>query len=235
MDQPLLRTNSPAGDYWTLYIIYDQRNGNTQIIPISFLPTGEIDLVRTSTFNLSSAVEILAPTTALIHTLTGNTSLDLLKLLGFLFTSFYWLSLLQFGQLAPFTYDFSSKGPNFTAPRSFTSTNNIFVNSTLFQIYSVYLRNTLVPLLNATIWPGVTLPPFLPLDETNQLHPTPVTIVRTYTCSKRQMKPWLNATISVPTADYAILATAYTILIFILKGFQKPIEECMSAEYGTKS
>src|SRR6266496_3154246 len=110
MDQPLLRTNSPAGDYWTLYIIYIQQNGNTQIIPISFLATGEKDLIHVSTFNLSRAVKILAPTTTLIHTLAGNTSIDLLKLLGFLFTSFYWLSLLQFGQLAPFSYDFSFEG-----------------------------------------------------------------------------------------------------------------------------
>jgi hypothetical protein len=144
-----------------------------------------------------------------------------LKLLNFYFVSVYWPNSLKFGQIAPGTYNFTADGVRvFTEPKYFEFTNNIFINNTLFQIFSSILRDDVVPLLRFA-WPEVSLPPFLPLNESNRLQPAPATIFRTYSCYERHLKGWFNATISVLVANYALLGGAYKVSIFLAGWFQK--------------
>lgn len=221
MDDPTL-PNSPAGDFWTIYIVYVFQNSTqTQYIPISYLPTGELDLQHTTDEDIVKVSTLLGPTVELVSSNNRNNSFDMLKFLNFMFVTSYWVNLGAFGQLSPTTYTWTDQGmPNFSQPINFSSRNNIFVNDTLFQIYSSYLHDVIVPLLRSW-WPQVTLPPFLPLSERNQLQLAPGRIIRNYTCSERRMKGWVSVVISVLAADYALLGGAYHIFIYIASWFQK--------------
>ena len=180
----------------------------------------------------SKAETLLAPTISYIANVTESHTFDLLKLLNFCFVSDYWLSLMRFGQIAPATYNFTSRGfPIFTEPKYFQPTNNIFVNNTLFQIYSSILRNDIVPLL-LFAWPEASLPPFLPLDENNYLQPAPAIIFRTYTCYERHLRGWFDATISVLVVNYALLGGAYKIFIFFAGWFHKRREDEGNLPHG---
>src|SRR5271169_4759481 len=104
-------SNSPAGDYWTLYIVYTPQNGTQpQYIPISYLPTGEIDVEHTSTDDLQKATRLLNPTIEFLELATRNASLDLFKVLNFVYVTDYWFEILSLGQLSPTTYNFTNQG-----------------------------------------------------------------------------------------------------------------------------
>lgn len=93
--------------------------------------------------------------------------------------------------------------------KKFPSTNNIFINQTLFHIYSSYLRNTVVPLLN----PGSSLPEFSSLTGENSLKAEDKTFTRTYACVERQLKAPISLIISVLVADYTLIMSAYSVVL----------------------
>jgi hypothetical protein len=221
LDQPQ-QLNSPANDYWTWYIEYSSQNETQMMyVPISFLPTGEVDELHTTNDDLVKAETLLTPSISYIANITGNHTIDFLKLLNFYFVSDYWLNLAKFGQIAPATYNYTTRGaPIFGEPIYFPPTNNIFVNNTLFQIYSSVLRDDIIPLL-LFAWPEASLPPFLPLNEDNRLQLAPATIFRTYSCCERRLKGWFEAIISILVANYALLGGAYKIFIFLAGWIQK--------------
>jgi hypothetical protein len=103
--------------------------------------------------------------------------------------------------------------PDFSNPTSYPDTNNIFVNNTLFQIYSTYLRETLSPLLNLSV------PEFLPLNETNRFYPNEVTFLRSYDCQVRNLKPGI--VFSVFAVDFAFASGAYTLVLLIAGIYEK--------------
>jgi hypothetical protein len=140
-----------------------------------------------------------------------------LVLINWLYVSIFWLTLYDMGQISSVSYGISGS-VDFSSPTFHTSANNIFVNNTLFQSYSSYLRNVI---LESTFFQLSYLPDFLPLSNTNSLKPIDTPIYRTYSCSKRQLKGWFSVLISVLAADYALLAGLYTIVIYITGKFQK--------------
>jgi hypothetical protein len=144
----LRNINTPAGYYWTLFIgvTSTETYGYETPYPISFLPTGKIDAIHTLPEILRNVTLILEPTIMLMQHISGDPAFNIWKLLNFVFVSYYWLLLRDLGEIAPTAYNFSiSDSPQTTI---FPSTNNVFINETLFHIYSEYILNTIIPLFN---------------------------------------------------------------------------------------
>lgn len=212
--------NTPAGDSWTLYLGYTPADSIIEnLIPITFLPDGDIDK-STSTESLDTANALLAPTISLLRSLTGDPEFNFWQLFNWIIVSYYWLFLQDFGQTAPTYYKLTLEGiPNTSSPIFYTSTNNIFVNQTLFGIYSSYL-NTILSLFNSSEL-GFPPPEFLPLDSNNSLRPTATSFLRSYSCWQRQSKPWFSAAVSVIVADYAFMALGYSLVVMTASWWQK--------------
>src|SRR5438552_5110584 len=100
-----LEPNTPAGDYWSFYLAFTLRNMSEveRKIPISFLPTGEIDMTHTSNENLVFANNLLAPTIQILRAITDN-SFDLWRFMNWMFVGFYWGLLADLRQIAPTAY-----------------------------------------------------------------------------------------------------------------------------------
>jgi hypothetical protein len=219
--------NTPAGDYWTLFVgvISTETYGYEMPYPISFLPTGEIDVIHTPLESLRNITLILEPTITLMRHISGDPAFNIWKLLNFMFVSYYWLLLGDLGEIAPTAYNFSiSDSPQTTI---LPSTNNIFINETLFHIYSEYILNTIIPLFNKffSVDSGSDLLPLIPLNDVTRFRPFETTFLRSYSCGKRQKKYWVNLIISVFAADYALLAGSYSILVMVLSWSQKRKDE----------
>jgi hypothetical protein len=219
--------NTPAADYWTLYILYTLQNATLPYdeiaIPIVFLPTGEIDFTRTKSSDYLLANNILRPTIALLQA-SGGANFDIWKFLNWLFISFYWTTLADLGQVAPTTYsltNFIEGSPvgiaNTSQPQtSFPATNNIFVNETLFNIYQSYFRNTLLPLD-----PAFVVPTFNSPNGGNELQPVATEFIRSYACWERKWKGVLAAIVSVIVADYALFFGPYHFYIWFAGWLRK--------------
>ena len=179
---------------------------------ITFLPTGQVDTSLTPPSNLSAANAILAPTIQRVEqaALAANISnFDFWELMNWVFVSHYWALLADFGQLAPSTFTYNSAGNVVSyTPISYPTTNNIFVNGTLFDVYYSYLSNTVLPLFRAT------LPAFTPLSETNKMSLNDVSLQLLYSCTDLQLKSSQNLVISIIVADWALISGAFTIVLF---------------------
>jgi len=193
-------------------------------IPLVFLPTGELDLSLTNASDLQLANNILSPTVALLNKF--QPTLDIWKLLNWIFVSFYWTILADFGQVAPTTFyylsDVSETGSvsivNLTAPTVYPPTNNIFVNESLFEIYESYLRNELL----LALAPSLFVPPFAPLNSTNRLEPKDVEFVQNYSCWKRAWKSfWLDAVVSVLVAQYSLFFGTFSFFLLVAAWFHR--------------
>jgi hypothetical protein len=170
---------------------------------------------------LARANTLLTPTIKLLRSVSGDQNFDIRRLLNFWFMSYHWLMLLDFGLDAPtvFIGDPAQSIPDFSQPIVYLPTNNLFVNDSLFQIYSSYIHNTLVPLVQQTD-PAYNIPEFSPLTKDNHFQPFNTTLFRSYPCTERQLKGWGSVVVAVLAASYAILAGSYTVLISVLGWYQ---------------
>lgn len=223
--------NTPANDKWILFIQFRRTNETfTTTIPIYFHPTGDIDFSKTSQvdFNLANRLMFPASFPLTVAAAENNVTLDFWKLLNWLYISFYWTVLADFGQISPTISNPRSGGllsfKDFSTSTTYPSTNNIFVNNTLFTIYSSYMFATILPMLN------ISLPTtFAALDSENRLFEQDQSFARTYSCTVRQWKPPLTALISIVVAEYAFLKGAYIVFILIATWFQKrKFEDCIN-------
>ena len=215
----LLKPNTPADDYWILYLSYSQNTSvaqNPTRIPIAFLPTGDIDMTHTLPSDLEKANNLIKPTIQILRDISGDNSFDIWRLFNWLFVGIYWSLLADLGQIAPTAYDITI--PLDPQLVSFPPTNNIYVNQTLFEIFSDYFNSTIVPLFLKF---GITPPPPILLDDNTRLKPIETTLLRSYSCAQRQPKSPISLIISVIAADYALIAGAYTITLYIAGQFQK--------------
>jgi len=217
------KPNTPAGEYWTLYIAYSRYMGLSPEtrIAIAFLPTGEIDSTHTNNDTLTRANALLAPTVKILREILGDSTVDFWKFINWIIVTGYWAFLADLGQIAPTAYDLSI--PNSPQPVAFPSSNNIFINETLFEIYSGYFNNTLLPFvrnfLNMSQYPPVLL------NNASRLTRTETTLLRSYTCTTRQLKNGLGLVIAVIAADYALIIGAYSFVSFIAGWLQKRKDE----------
>jgi len=131
-----------------------------------------------------------------------------------MFISYYWIFLYDLGQIAPTTYSYSDiidNGPGVVnlsqAPKTHTSTNNIFINQTLFDIYYSYIRSTF----------GSQVPQLSGPGNEAALERDDALFLQSYSCLQRQWKSPLNVLISVFAADYALFFGLYS-LVFLIAG-----------------
>jgi hypothetical protein len=214
--------NTPADDHWTLTISYGFINETiNRFIEVIFLPTGEVDLIHTRNTDYATANTLLAPTISLLR----SNQIDLWRLVNWLFVSIYWTTLNDFGLISPTPYVLPSSGfgnADFSHPIPFPSTNNIFVNATLFDIYSSYLRDIILPFI------GFPDPEFAPVDEVNRLQQTGATFLRSYTCTIRQLKNKVGLIFSVWAVVYALVGGGYKVVMLIVGTFLKREEDSKS-------
>jgi hypothetical protein len=211
--------NTPADDHWTLEIRYSFINETVdKYLPIVFLPTGEIDFSRTQTADFAAANSLLAPTFSLLRAQAGSAQLNPWKFINWLFVSVYWTTLNEFGHTSPTPYVFldtrAGSHPDFSRPIQFLPINNIFVNTTLFDIYSSYLRDTILPLLNYSSLE------FAGLDSVNRLEQTERTFLRSYSCVQRTKKANITFIFSVFAVVYAFVSGGYTLVMLVAGALQ---------------
>lgn len=211
-------SNSPASDHWTLFIGYS-RLDETDQIPITYLSSGEIDPIRTSQTNISRANALLEPAVAVLRKTAADRGLDFdfWEFMNWFFVGFYWGILADVGQISPVNYDPLPISPlprlntvNFTAATIYDSTNNCFVNETLFDKYSRYLTGKLLPLL------GYPSPQIARLSDTNRLTPVATTFYRSYVCTIRDWKNALEATFAVFTNGYILVTAGMAAVLLIV-------------------
>jgi hypothetical protein len=173
-------------------------------------------MTLTSLDDLTIANTLLAPTVGLLREIMDDTNFDFWRFFNWIMVTYYWVLLADLGQIAPTAYDLTTSTPQ---PVLFPSTNNPFVNETLFQVYFDYFNSTLRPFLEeAYRTPGP--PPVLLNDET-RLTSTQTTLLRSYTCSWMRIRSPLNLIIQVMAADYALIVGAYTVVRLTTGWWQK--------------
>ena len=186
---------------------------------INFLPTGEIDFLGTSPGDLMAVNEIMLPVMRALQNTSDiiGLDLDLWKIINWFVVSSYWTILADLGQISPTYTPLSSRLYNrddlSTAIRH-PSTNNIFANETLFNIYSDHLLSTVLPLLNIPA-------PRAGLNNQNRSISQYRTFKRSYSCTVRKWKSPLSAVVSILVAEYAFLRGAYSLFMFVAAWYQK--------------
>jgi len=215
-----LDSGTPANGSWTLSISYlNQSAVKPSFVRITFLPTGQVDTTRTSQSSLNAANALLNPTIQAIGSFANSSHIpdfNFWQLINWMFVSQYWALLADFGQVAPepFTYDSSGTFVSYN-PVPYPSTNNIFVNDTLFDIYYSYLLHTVLPLFQ------IQLPDFSPLNQTNQLSNSDVSLKLLYACQDLQLKSSSNLVISVLVADWALITSMFAIAVFMGAAYER--------------
>src|SRR5437762_9167662 len=106
--------------------------------------------------------------------------------------------------------------PDFSRAIRYPNTNNIFINNTLFSIYSNILRRQIDPLMNLSITST-----FAPLDDTNRFTPFESSFQRSYACEVRRLKTPVTAIISVVVAAYALIRGGYMLFISLAAWYEK--------------
>jgi hypothetical protein len=224
-------------DLHSIAISYTSNNGTQGTVNVAFYANG----TRDNTTDFAGATALLNPTFQIIED-DSKEPIDIWAFINWYMTSAYWTFLYQFGDIAPTIYEQASAGqtseifldgqllingmgyPNFSAPITSPPTNNIFWNETLFDIYTVYLRNTLLPLL-LRIYPEFNntfvLPPFLPLNDSNRAERVPTSIYTSYQCSEYVWKGWASALVSVLVSVFSLWTTGFAIMIWILMKLER--------------
>jgi len=217
--------NTPADGYYTAVFRYPGADGKSdgRQAAITFLSTGEIDHTRTSEADLAAATTLLDPAISLLRlrALQGGINLDFWEFINWIVVSHYWTFLAIVGQVSPTMYPPISSPyfpepftANFSHPKTYPTTNNIFINATLFHIYSTYLTNTILPIL------GIASPRIAALDDVNKLQPSNRTFLRTYVCQIRQWKDPFGAFFAVITSVYVFTTGPFNAIILIARYFE---------------
>jgi len=178
-------------------------NGTGSFVLITFdTLTGNVDMTLTSESDYQIASQLLFPGTK------GSDLTDNWQQLDWWFVNTYWITLYDLGQVVP-DYFYG----NYTDPYvavSLPSTNNIFLNPTLFETYFNIWNNS---------W-GADMPR-INLNATNRLYANPTTFLQTYACVQRVPKPILSIIINVIVADVSLTLAAYGFIIWVLETFKK--------------
>ena len=227
--------NTPADDQWTLQFQYIQTYGSLSSsfnVPVTFLSTGAVDFTRTSTKDWETINELFSPLIVIVDVGSSvyGVNWNFWQLINWWFVGLYWRILVDLGQDSVTIYPPSTQSgrgfnpPDFSRATHYSSNNNIFVNNTLFSIYSDIMRNQIFPLGDPS-YNRSSVSPFAPLDDENRFTPFNSSFQRSYSCVTRKWKAPLTALISVLVAVYALIKGGYTLLIFIAAQVQKRREQ----------
>jgi hypothetical protein len=166
-----------------------------------------IDKTRTLPSDIDQANVLLAPAIAKLQAQT-NVTFDFWELMNWLFVSVYWTAFYDVGQISP----------TLTGRTEMPSTNNIFVNQTLFEYYTSYLRHTVLPFLGPkTDWE----PDFDNLTNENCLKAIDVEFVRSYQCVEKRLKSPISLIVYLIAADYAMIGIPRAMVIWIAIWIQR--------------
>src|SRR5262249_1601771 len=144
---------------------------------------------------------LLAPSIESISNATGTTSFDFWKFMNWVCVSQYWLTLYDLGQVRPVLFANPLEGESqFSQPVIFPSTNNIFLNASLFEIYSSWLPDVVLPVVQLVL-PETKLPSFMPISDSNKVEEFDAMFYRSYPCVERRLKSWFSLIISVFAAN----------------------------------
>jgi hypothetical protein len=183
---------------------------NQEASDLAFLPTLGLDVAQTKGY--ASANTTLFPTIQIISaaaTQVGIKNFDFWQLINWMFVVHYWGLLADFGQIAPTAWNFSDSNFQNYGPVPFSAGNNIFINESLFELYYDYFNSTVMPLY------GYIFPPFAPLNETNKLDQSNVSLRALYACSDLTLRSSQSLVIAVIVADWAFITTFFTIALVI--------------------
>jgi hypothetical protein len=99
----LLQPNTPANDYWELKLATSQIGSLTENDSyLIFSVNGTtIDTARTLQADLARVNSFLAPAISNLHVQLNEVPFDFWELLNWLYVSYYWIVLADFGQTAP--------------------------------------------------------------------------------------------------------------------------------------
>jgi hypothetical protein len=215
---------TPADEFWTLHIQYKFENETTpRNVDIIYLPNGNIDFTKTQKSDIEMVNAALQPMIMNVElaALRQGMTVDFWKVINWMFVSSYWGILTDLGQTTTTTYPLiripAGQKVDLSSPTYHPETNNIWVNDTLYGIYSEFLLSTIVPLLGGSL-PRAT---FAPLNETNRIHPTTTTFRTTYTCNIRELKAPIPAIVSIVVSDYAFIKGGYSLFIFLAAWYEK--------------
>jgi hypothetical protein len=186
-------------------------DGNGSIIPNLYISNASFSTFADVTFDPAAPGEncqISRSDVETLHIIFGRQNyLERVCATAAMFVVWYWVGLADLGQV-------TSQGA--TGQES----NNIFVNETLFELYSSFINSTIIPHLNRPGWN--TSFNILPVSETNKpLSNSPVSLYTMLTCSQRQIKGWVSFVVSVAAADTALILGVYNVFIFIAGWIQK--------------
>jgi hypothetical protein len=151
---------------------------------------------------------------------------DALRFVNWLVVSYYWIYLADVGQTAPTIYEERGRGLSTSMenvnlmqpPTVFKSTNNIFINRTLFDIYDTYSRDKLFPLLrhlDSRI--SRTLPEFrIPNNTSNQRVAERTKIRQIYLCTIRHMETLSSIVSVVSSVHIWVMAIVYNVICALM-------------------
>src|SRR5438105_2636238 len=211
-------------DHWSTHIRYTSTNDTVpKLLRIRFLPTGDIDTSLTAQSDLVMGARLLSPVTSQFRSIATaqGVDLDFWKCMNWLIVSWYWIFLADLGQDSPLTYYWPVlqmpwlSAPDFSKPFQHSATNNIFINETLFSIYSDFMRKQILPFLKI----NATTAEFAPLHDSFIFPPT--SLMRSYNCIERRLKPPFTAIFSIVVADYAFIMGGFSLFLFISSWYQK--------------
>jgi hypothetical protein len=193
-----------ACNSWQLVGVYDYTDADQFEVSVEYLPGGKIQ-------NL-----ILPPALQVENEDDPWSQKDFWNYLGLLFETVYWTFLGDFGQISPTEYPKVEDAVNeqnfsifdFSVSETLPSTNNIFVNSSLYQIaWNTGTKSLQSP----SSWqvPAFSNSKNLPLT-TNE-----TVFIQSYLCEQRRLKSPFSLFITVVVADYALITGAYNFVLLI--------------------
>jgi len=222
-------TNSPANGNWELLIQYTKIDNIVPVaIPINFLVTCDTVQSSSSSESLKAAEELFASVIAVVNSQAAQVgvSVNFWTLLCRVIVGYHWKLLNDLGQISPTTYGPIPPQPlpdwyqyNFSQVQHLAPTNNIFVNKTLFDDYSSYIFNTVLPLFN------ISAPTVAPLEPGNELQPRLVTFSKYYSCQMRQFRAPAVAIISIGLSVYFLIKLPFAAATFVVPPLEEYLEK----------
>jgi hypothetical protein len=124
--------------------------------------------------------------------------------MGVIVEGLHWLLLADFGQVAPTEYpslaSYNTSNLNLSGAELYPSTNNIFENSTLYDLTLTML----------SAFEDVSLDP--PINSNFPLAPNQTVLVQSYSCQVRELKQPASLLITLIAADYVLIFGGYKLV-----------------------
>jgi hypothetical protein len=141
--------------------------------------------------------------------------------MGVIFEGLHWLLLADFGQVEPTEYpsllSYNTSNLNLSGAELYPATNNIFDNSTLYELtlgmISSFQDMNLDPPISSNDFP---------------LQPNQTVLVQSYNCQVRELKQPASLLITLIAADYVLIVGGYKLITWIAGYLERRREDGIS-------